>query len=247
MPQPDLSQKPNPDDLKQGLENDTAPKPDEDKTDTQGEGEKETKVPYHQDPNVQLYIERQIAKRLGEGNDGLNDRLARLEERLTTKDTGPERIGDWTPATAQEARIAKAIASQAKQDTLDALAAQEQQMTQQQQADDKAFGDWLDELKVVGKLKDEAEQKDFAKMIVEYGIEDKQKALNLWDKLREVKNQAKEEGEVDGIKKAQEAKVASGRKGTEPGEQQRSYAQRRKEEPNFDAILDRELARLGKN
>ena len=56
--------------------------------------------------------------------------------------------------------------------------------------------------------------------------------------------EGKAEGEEEGIKKAQEAKVGSSRKGNEPGKGDRTYQQRRAEEPNFDAILEREMAKL---
>lgn len=246
MPQPDPIKPVDPEKLQEGLEEDLKGKIDPAKAGEgeEGDGEKGAKVPFHQDPEVQLYIERQVAKRVGEGNTAWEERLARLESRLTEKKTGQ----DWTPANEAEAKAAQAIIDrakrEAKQEFMSELSANEQKQLKQQEADDKAFGDWLEELKVVGTLKTEDDQKAFASMIVEYGLEDKQKAVALWGKLQGIKTDAKAEGEVEGIKKAQEAKIGSGRKGGEPGAAARSYQQRRAEEPSFDAIRDRELRRL---
>lgn len=255
MPQPDLNNQPSPDDLKKGLEDDLLAKPDPTKEgadagqdDGAGDDGK-TKVPFSHDPQVQLYIERQVAKRVGEGEKAWQERLDRLEQSLTKpkEQTQKTKIGDWEPASESDARAARAIIAQAKKELFDDITQQEQRLTAQQEADDKALGDWLGDLKVAGTIKTDDDQKDFLKMIVDYGLEDKDKAVALWNRLQETKQSAKAEGEVDGIKKAQEAKMGSGRKGDEPGARKRSYAERRAQEPSFDAIRDREIARLQNN
>lgn len=247
MPQPiDDDQVPE-DKLAEGLEGDIQPKPDEGKEPEVTKEEEGAKLPFHQDPNVQLYIERQVAKRVGEGNAAWEGRMAKLEERLQQKPDAPVKIGDWTPSSPEEAKAAKAIVQAAKQELFEELNQRDTQAREQQSAEDEAFKDWMTELKVTGTLKSEEEQTAFAKLIVEYGIEDRQKAINLWNRLQTQQAAGEQAGEERGIKKAQEAKIGSGRKGNEPGAGQRSFKQRRAEEPNFDAILDRELNRLTNN
>lgn len=226
------------------LEGDLTGKPDE----KAGEGEKENQdtVPYHQDPNVQLYIERQVAKRSGESNSALLERLDRLESSLKQPaQQTPTKIGDWTPASETDAQAAKAIVQQAKQEMLAELQQQQEAVQQQTQEEDQAFTDWLGELKVTSILKDDEEAKDFAKLIVRYKLDDRQAAVDLWQNLQEAKTQGAQEGEKVGIKKAQEAKIGSARTGAEPGTRARSYQERRAAEPNMNAILERELSRLG--
>ncbi len=244
MPQP-IDDKVVPEDkLAEGLEEDILPKEEL----KEGKDEEPAKVPFHQDPNVQLYIERQVAKRVGEGNAAWEERMAKLEGRLQQNQVQePTKIGDWTPSSPEEAKAAKGIVQAAKQEMLEELRQNDERARSEQAAADEAFTDWLTELKVTGTLKSEEDQQAFAKLIVEYGVEDRQKAVNLWNKLQEHQALGERAGEEKGIKKAQEAKILSGRKGNEPGAQARSFKQRRAEEPNFDAILDRELSRLTNN
>lgn len=248
MPQP-IDENPVPEDkLNEGLEEDIQPKPEEGKEPEDKTGEEGAKLPFHQDPNVQLYIERQVAKRVGEGNAAWEGRMAKLEERLQQGQRldAPAKIGDWTPSSPEEARAAKAIVQQAKQEFAEDLKQQDEQAQARVQAENEMFSDWLTELAVTGIVKKE-EQNDFAKMISDYGLEDQQKALNLWNRLQQQHEAGERAGEEKGIKRAQEAKIGSSRKGNEPGQQARSFKQRRAEEPNFDAILDRELNRLTNN
>jgi len=224
-----------------GLEEDLAHKPEE------KAGEQEERVPFHEDPQVQLYIERQVAKRSGESNQALLERLDRLESSLKqpTQQQTPTKIGDWTPATESDAQAAKAIVQQAKQEMLAELREQQEAVQQQTAQEDAAFTDWLGELKAVSVLKDDNDAKEFAKLIVRYKLEDRDAAVDLWNNLQEAKSQGRQQGEEVGIKRAQEAKIGSGRLGREPGSTGRSYAERRAQEPNFNAILERELTRLG--
>lgn len=233
--------------LSEELEKDVTPVA---KTEETEKPDAEDKVPYHQDPNVQAYIERQVAKRIGEGNQAWEDRLARLETNLRKPaDTQTTKIGDWEPAGDAEAKAARAIIAQAKQEMLDDLRTQDQAQKEEQTRNDQAFIGWLDELKTTSVLTD-ADAQDFAQMIVDYKLDDRGAAVKLWTTLKSEIQQARDagatEGEIKGIKKAQEAKMGSARKGNEPGQTGRSFKQRRTEEPNFSAILDRELGRLGK-
>lgn len=204
------------------------------------------KVPYHEDPAVQLYIERQVAKRSGESGKIYEERLNRLEERLTKKPDPT--IGGWTPGSQAESQAAKAIILQAKKEVLEGLQSIDREQKEQVAAGDREFSDFLGELRTTGTLKTDEDEIEFARLIAEYKLEDRQSAVNLWTRLQEVKVKAetegKAEGEEEGIKKAQEAKVGSSRKGNEPGKGDRTYQQRRAEEPNFDAILEREMAKL---
>ncbi len=193
-----------------------------------------------------MYIERQVAKRVGEGNQAWEDRIARLEQTLTKpKEDAPVKIGDWTPASQSDAQAAKAIIQQAKQEVLDEFRQQQTLAVEQQQQEDQAFTDWLGELQVTSVIKDEAEAKEFAKLIVRYKLDDRQAAVDLWQNLQEAKTQGVQEGEKAGIRRAQEAKIGSARTGNEPGTRPRSYQERRTQEPGFNAILERELTRLG--
>lgn len=213
-----------------------------------GEQNQEDQVPYNEDPKVQLYIERQIAKRVGEGNQAWEERLNRLEQNLSRSrqpETPTTKIGDWTPATSADAQAAKAIIQQAKQEMLEEFRQQQEQITQQSQAEDAAFTEWLGELKVTNTLKDETEAKEFAKLIVRYKLDDRQAAVDLWNELQQRKEEGQQEGVTQGIKKAQQARVGSSRTGREPGQQGRTYQERRAQEPNMNAILEREMTRLG--
>ncbi len=239
----DLNDQTIPDDqLGTTLEEDLTHKPD---ASQEKEGQQD-QVPYHEDKNVQAYIERQVQKRLGEGNAAWEDRLDRLERTLTQpkQQTTPTKIGDWTPASESDAQAAKAIVQQAKQEMLDDLQQQQEAVQQQIQQDDLAFNDLLGELDVTGVVKKE-QQKEFAQMISDYKIDDSQSAIKLWERLQEVKAQGRVQGEEVGIKRAQEAKIGSARTGREPGSANRSYQERKASEPNFNAILERELTRLG--
>ena len=229
-------------------------KPQDEKSDTERELSKETpvdkeeekteKVPYHEDPNIQLYIERQVQKRVGEGNVEWKARVDKLEERLN-KPKDSTKIGDWTPANEQDAVAARAIISQAKRELLEELKQADSDNKAETDKGDREFGDWLGELRVIGILKDDTDEKEFARLIVEYGLEDKDSAVKLWGRLGDEIRKAQEEGEEDGIKKATEAKIGSSRKTAEPGTRERSYQDRRSQEPNFDSILEREMNRLG--
>lgn len=212
---------------------------------TKVEEKKEEKVPYHQDPAVQLYIERQIAKRSGESKTEFNARLDRLEQALTKPKDEATRIGDWTPANPNDAKAARAIIAQAKREFLAELQQADAETKKEVEAGDNLLKDWFDELTVVGILKDEDDKRRFAKLIADYKLEDKDAAVALWGRLGDEIRKAQEEGEEEGIKKATEAKVGSSRKSAEPGTREKTYAERRTQEPNFDAILDREMARLG--
>lgn len=250
MPLPIDDQVPEEDKLKEGLENDLQPKPEKEKEhEDQPKDEGAAKLPYHQDPNVQLYIERQVAKRVGEGSKAWEDRIAKLEDRLreARNTSDPVKIGDWTPGTPAEAKAAKAIVQAAKQEMLDDLSKADEANREQAEKADQAFSDWLTELQVTGTLKTKEDQQEFAKLIVEYGVEDKGKAVALWNRLQVSAESAEKAAEEKKQKKAQEAQIGSGRKGGEPGQQTRSFQQRKAEEPNFDAILERELSRLTNN
>src|SRR5258708_16894195 len=122
---------------------------------------------------------------------------------------------------------------------------QSQAQVEQQQAEDQGFSEWLKELRTTSVLKDDGDAKEFAKIIVRYKLEDKQAAVDLWNNLAEAKEQGVQTGQVQGIRKAQEARIGSARKGNEPGQTGRSYKERRAMEPNFNAIVDREMTRMG--
>ena len=202
------------------------------------------KVPYHEDPAVQLYIERQIQKRIGEGNAEWRARVDRLEERLN-KPKESNKIGDWEPGNENDSKAARAIISQAKKELLDELKQADTDNKAEIDKGNREFGDWLGELRVVGILKNDADEKEFARLIVEYGMEDKDAAVKLWGRLGDEIRKAQETGEEEGIKKATEAKIGSSRKTSEPGTQPKTYQERRTQEPNFDSILEREMTRLG--
>jgi len=208
----------------------------------------ETKeVPYHQNAEVQLYIERQVAKRLGEGRQAYEQRLEKLEQSLSEQNRSKEPvvIGGWKPGNDAEARAAKAIILQAKKELAEDLSNLDKRERQRVETEDRDFSDFLGELRTTGTLKTDEDEIEFARLIAEYKLEDKQAAVNLWSRLNEAKADAEAKGEQAGAKKAQEAKIGSSRKGGEPGSQPRSYQQRRLEEPNFDAIVEREMTRLG--
>lgn len=213
------------------------------------EEDKVTKVPYHEDPGVQLYIERQIQKRLGEGQKAWEDRINRLEDRLTQKGEKPLNIGGWTPSNDTEAKAAKSIIIQAKKELMQELYQIDTQSRETIRKEDEQFSNWMDELMTVGVLKNEENKNELAQLIIKYKPESQEAAVQLWNDFNEMKSKVREEGheegEAEGIKKAQEAKIGSGRKGKEPGTAERSYQQRRTEEPTFDSIYDREMKRLG--
>lgn len=217
-----------------------------------GEPEKKgepEKVPYHKDPQVQLYIERQVTKRIGEGREAYEKRLDKLEKAATQPKVQDITIGGWKPGNAAEAQAAKAIILQAKREMAQELQTLDSQDKERVAEEDRDFSDWLGELRTTEVLKDDKDEIEFARLIAEYKLEDKDAAVALWTRLQKAKSEAKEEGEKEGEekgkKKAQEAKVGSSRKTGEPGGKERTYEQRRKEEPSFDAIVDREMDRLG--
>ena len=215
---------------------------------TQPEVVQEPKIPFNQNPEVQLYIERQVAKRVGEGNKAWEERLARLETNLT-KPKVDNKIGGWEPGSDAERQAAKAIILQAKKEMAEELQGLDRAERQKVEGEDKEFNDFLGELRSTEVLKDDKDVYDFAKLIADYKLEDKEAAVNLGNRLQEGIRQAREEGQAEGSeeekKKAQLAKVGSSRKGGEPGQGERSYTQRRAEEPNFDAIYNREMEKLG--
>lgn len=220
-------------------------------------GEKETKppedgekVPFHKDPQVQLYIERQVARRIGEGQKAFEDRIDRLETSLKQAQQPTDiSIGGWTPGNENEAKAARAIVLQAKREMAQELSALDSKEREALAEEDRDFSDWLGELRTTGVLSDDKDEIEFSRLVAEYGIEDRQAAVNLWERLADSRVKAKEEGEKEGekkgIKKAQEANVGTSRKSGEPGEKPRTYQQRMTEEPNFDAIVEREMTRLG--
>lgn len=200
-------------------------------------------VPYHEDPAVQLYIERQVAKRMGESGKAYEDRIKRLEDRLTNPNQ-PVTIGGWRPKTNQETQIAKAIILQAKKEMAEELRQIDTTEREKIEGEDQDFDNWLKELRSTEVLKTEEDEIEFARLIAEYKLEDKQAAINLWTRLQDEIKKAREDGRIQGVKRTQIAKVGNSRKGNEPGRGEQSYQQRRTAEPNFDAILDRELTRL---
>ena len=210
-------------------------------------GGESKKVPYHQDAEVQLYIERQVAKRMGEGKQAYEQRLERLEKSLSEQNRSnePVVIGGWKPSNEAETRAARAIILQAKKEFAEELQGLDRQERQRVESEDRDFSDFLGELRTTGTLKTDEDEIEFARLIAEYKLEDKQAAVNLWNRLNTAKADAEAKGEQAGARKAQEAKIGSSRKGGEPGSQPRSYQQRRLEEPNFDAIVEREMTRLG--
>ena len=201
-------------------------------------------VPFHENPEVQLYIERQVQKRVGEGNKEWEGRLAKLEERLT-KPTEPS--VSWQPATENDKAAVRTIILQAKKEMLDELKQADEQQRAEVEKSDREFSGWFGELRTLGQLKSDEDELALARLIVEYQIEDKQIALKLWNTIQAKSAEGKEQGQEEGIKKAQEAKIGSGRKNGEPGDKPRTYQQRRIEDHSFDDIVTREVERLNTN
>lgn len=212
-------------------------------------GSAEPKVPFHEDPTVQLYIERQVAKRVGEGNKAWEERLQRLEGNLTKPKVADTKIGGWEPGSEAERQAAKAIILQAKREMAEELQGLDRSEREKVSNEDREFSDFLGELRTTGTLKNDEDEIEFARLIAEYKLEDKDSAIKLWTKLQEGIAQAKENGVIEGTeeekKKAQLAKVGSPRGSGEPGNGDRSYNERRSAEPNFDAIYNREMEKLG--
>lgn len=206
----------------------------------------EEKVPFHRDPEVQLYIERQVAKRLGEGSKAYEDRLDSFEKRLSDSPKGPTTIGGWKPSNESDEKAARAIILQAKKEMAEELQTLDRTERERVSSEDREFTDFLGELRVTGTLKSDDDEIEFARLIAEYKLDDRDAAVGLWNRLNEAKIEAEQRGEQQGERKAQEAKIGSSRRSGEPGQQARSYQQRRMEEPNFDAIVDRELTRMGR-
>lgn len=233
-----------PDKVIDDLENPPVKEPDESGKETEPKvGET---VPYNEDPKVQAYIERQVAKRYGEGNEAWEERISRIEKNLTksTKKEEPVTIGGWTPANDAEARAAKAIIKQAKDEVVKEFRTVDERARKTHDEEDRKFSTWITELRETGTLKSDDDEKEFTRLVAEYDPP-QDKAVELWNKLQQSVSQAKEEGEKTGIKKMQEPVIGSGRKGKEPGTRERSYQERRAQEPTFDAILEREMSRLG--
>ncbi len=231
--------------LEQGTE---APK----KTESESELSKETPaaplkedkgngVPFHENPEVQLYIERQVQKRVGEGNKEWEERLGKLEERLTKpKDQSPT----WTPTTETDKNAVRTIITQAKKEMLDELKQADEQQRADVEKSDREFSEWFGELRTLGQLKSDEDELSLARLIVEYKIDDKAIALKLWNTIQTKSAEGKEEGEKDGVKKAQEAKIGISRKNGESGDKPRTYQQRQLEDRSFDDIVTREVERL---
>lgn len=199
---------------------------------------------FHNDPAVQLYIERQVQKRVGEGNQAYDERLGKLESLLTKLQQGETQ---WKPQTTDQEKAVRAIIFQAKREMIDELGKIDQEQKAQTVKEDEALDSWLEELKVTGKTDEEI--KEITRLLAEYGKgqndeEDKQLVLNLFNRLNEAKALGSEEGKTEEEKKKQEAKVGSSRTTGEPGEKGKSYQERKTTEPNFSAILERELSRL---
>lgn len=203
--------------------------------------DKGTGVPFHENPEVQLYIERQVQKRVGEGNKEWEERLAKLEERLT-KPT--ESSTTWQPETERDKVAMRTIITQAKKEMLDELKEADKQQRAEVEKSDREFSEWFGELRTLGQLKSDEDELALARLIVEYQIEDKAIALKLWNTIQTKSAEGKEEGEKDGIKKAQEAKIGISRKNGESGDKPRTYQQRRLEDNSFDDIVTREVERL---
>jgi len=203
-------------------------------------------VPFHENPEVQLYIERQVQKRVGEGNKEWETRLGRLEERLTHPKPA-ESTATWQPKTETDKIAMRTIITQAKKEMLDELKQADQSQREETEKADREFSDWFGELRTLGQLKTDEDELSLARLIVEYKIEDKQIALKLWNTIQSKSEEGKEAGKEEGIKKAQEARVGSGRKVGEPGDKPRTYQERRLQDNTFSEIVDREVSRLNTN
>ena len=225
-----------------------APEGDEKKEEVTSEG---AKVPFHEDPAVQAYIERQVQKRLGEGNKAWEDRLNRIEQSITKKPEDQPSIFGGMKLQGNDAQIAKAIVLQAKKELLEDLQKIDGENKAQIEEEDREFAEFVGELRVTGVLKSDKDEIEFARLIAEYKLDDKDSAIRLWNKIQEGVEKAKvegqEEGEKEGVKKAQEAKIGSGRKGSEIGKQDRTYQQRRMEDRSIDNIVAEEIERIRGN
>ena len=198
-------------------------------------------VPFHENPEVQLYIERQVQKRVGEGNKEWEARLAKLEEKLTQP---KEPSVNWQPTTDTDKAAVRTIILQAKKEMLDELKQADEAQRAEIEKSDREFSEWFGELRTLGQLKSDEDELALARLIVEYKIEDKDIALKLWNTIQTKSQEGKEEGEKDGIKKAQEARVGSSRKVGEPGDKPRTYQERRIQDRSFDDIVTREVERI---
>ena len=244
------------------------PKPAEEKSESESElsektpeGEEkkvlpngEEKVPFHEDPTVQLYIERQVAKRVGEGNKAWEERLARLETGLTKKDE-PSIFGGLK-LEGNDAKIAKALVLQAKKEMYEDLQRVDGETRAQIEKEDQALLGWLNELKTTSVIKSDDDITEVVRLLQKYGKgrddeEDKSLVLELFEQTRTAREQAiaegKKAGEEEGIKKAQEAKVGSGRKGAEIGKTDRTYQDRRLHDRNMDDIVAQEIEKIRGN
>ncbi len=243
------------------------PKPPEEKSEPgsepsektpEGEEKKEVspeggeKVPYHEDPTVQLYIERQVAKRVGEGNKAWEERLARLEQGLTKKEESPSIFGGLK-LEGNDAVIAKALVLQAKKEMYEDLKRVDGENRAQIEKEEQALLGWLNELKTTSVIKSDDDITEIVRLLKKYGKgrddeEDKSLVLELFEQTRTAREAAiaegKKAGEEEGIKKAQEAKVGSGRKGAEIGKTDRTYQDRRLHDRNMDDIVAQEIEKI---
>lgn len=219
--------------------------------------EKETKVPFHEDPAVQLYIERQVAKRVGEGDKAWEARLERLEGSLTKKeDIDKPSIFGGLKLEGNDATIAKALILQAKKEMYEDLQRVDGESKAQVEKEDQALLGWLEELQTTSVTKSDEDTKEIVRLLQKYGKgrdddEDKELVLELFEKLRGTREEAKAEGEKKGeeeaTRKAQEAKIGSGRKGSEIGKTDRTYQDRRLHERTIDDIVANEIEKIRGN
>ena len=214
----------------------------------------EGKVPFHQNPEVQSYIARQVANGLGETKAEFAERLDKLEKLLTQGKQGDEpSVFGGLSLKGNDATIAKAIILQAKRELYEDLKKTDDESREQMHQEDQKLLGWLDELKTTNVTKSDDDVKEVVRLLAKYGKnrddeEDKALVLELFEQTRETREAAKaegkEEGEKEGIKKAQEAKIGSGRKGKEIGEQERTYQQRRLQDRSIDEIVAQEVDKI---
>lgn len=228
-------------------------KPDAPLQDKKTEEGEEDKVPFHADPKVQSYIERQVAKRVadtlrsGDSAGKINERLDRIEKGLLSK--APDGRSDWKPQTPQEKDAVRAIISEAKREMIADLKAADEAHQEDIARSDQLLQEWMDELEVTGKVKTDEDKQEVIRLLAEYGKgrsddEDKALILKLYETLKAKRDEGAEEGEEEGKKKAQEAKIGTSRTSRTPGQQEKTYQQRKLTEGNFSDILERELNRL---
>ncbi len=223
------------------------------KTDGEGEGGEKKTPPFHENPEVQLYIERQVQKRLNEGGSTkeVSDRLNKLEEMI--KNGTPAEKKKFIPGLENldegQQKQVRSIIMATKREMLEDLRQADAQSKKEVSESDQALEGWMKELEVTGQVKTDKDKEEVIRLLAEYGKgrddeEDKALILKLYNKLKEAKDKGSEEGEEEGIKKAQEAKIGGGRKGGFPGQKERTYQERMITEKSFDDIYERELRKL---